>query len=111
MRGPQQKRTPSEAAPVTVQVRMDYFYRVRREKVWVGKGLGSSRAEVGVGRMEQKDKREKLKLKQAGAKLDVRKNFPSMQPHHEFSRCRKNFTKILFSRESVPHASSVDIQQ
>ena len=63
MRGPQQKRTPSEEAPVTVQVRMGYFYRVRREKVWVGKGLGSSRAEVGVRCMEQKDKRDRQERK------------------------------------------------
>lgn len=42
---------------------MGYFYRVRREKVWVGKGLGSSRAEVGVGRREQKDKRDRQERK------------------------------------------------
>lgn len=73
MIGPQKNMKPSEAAPVTVQVGMGYFYRLRRGKVWIGTSFGSSR--VGVGcvtrtkRQErQRDKREKLKLKQAGVK-------------------------------------------
>lgn len=41
-------------------------------------------------------KREKLKLKHAGVKSDIRKNFLNVQSHHEFSKDR------FFSLEFVP---------
>lgn len=55
------------------------------ERFWEFKigGMGVTRTK----RQErQRNKRDKVKLKQAGVKSDIRKNFPSTLSHREFAR-------------------------